>query len=135
MDRRRLAGRRRCWPARAPAVHESPMTHAPVLLHEAIAALGPRDGEVYVDATFGGGGYSRAILQAAACSVIAIDRDPHALVRAAELQTAFENRFSIVAGRFGDLDALVSGLVDGVVFDIGVSSFQFDEAERGFSFQ
>lgn len=111
------------------------MSHAPVLLHEAVAALAPRAGEVYVDATFGGGGYTRAILRAAPCDVIAIDRDPAALVRAAELQAAYENRFKIIPGRFGDLDALIGGAVDGIVFDIGVSSFQFDEAERGFSFQ
>ncbi|MES1199459.1 MAG: 16S rRNA (cytosine(1402)-N(4))-methyltransferase RsmH [Pseudomonadota bacterium] len=111
------------------------MTHAPVLLTEALDALALKDGGVYVDATFGGGGYSRAMLERARCRVIAFDRDPDAVARGAELERAYENRFKIIAARFGELDQFVSEAVDGVVFDIGVSSFQFDEAARGFSFQ
>ncbi|HVZ99970.1 MAG TPA: 16S rRNA (cytosine(1402)-N(4))-methyltransferase RsmH [Caulobacterales bacterium] len=110
------------------------MTHAPVLLNEALDALALKDGGVYVDATFGGGGYARAMLARAKCEVIGFDRDPDAVDRGVELETAEENRFKIIAARFGELDRYVSE-ADGVVFDIGVSSFQFDEAARGFSFQ
>lgn len=113
------------------------MSHAPVMLAEMLAALDPRDGERIVDATFGGGGYSQAILQSAACQLIAIDRDPAAIGRAAPLQAAFPQRFSIQEGRFGDLANLLpaKAALHGAVFDIGVSSFQLDEAERGFSFR
>jgi 16S rRNA (cytosine1402-N4)-methyltransferase len=93
-------------------------------------ALAPKDGGLYIDATFGGGGYSREILARAGCRVIAYDRDPDAIARGAAMAG---DRFTLLQGRFGDLSA--DGPVDGVVFDLGVSSFQFDEAERGFSFQ
>src|SRR5690349_8523796 len=115
------------------------MGHAPVLLQEAMDALALKDGGVYVDATFGGGGYSRAMLERAACRVLGIDRDPDALPRAAPLAAEFGDRFALRAGRFSDLETFASemfaGGIDGAVFDIGVSSFQFDEAARGFSFQ
>jgi 16S rRNA (cytosine1402-N4)-methyltransferase len=111
------------------------MSHAPVLLSEAIEALAPRAGGVYVDATFGGGGYSRAILEAARCRVIGIDRDPEALTRAGELLTAYPQAFHIIPGAFGGVEKLVDEAVDGVVFDLGVSSFQIDQPERGFSFR
>jgi 16S rRNA (cytosine1402-N4)-methyltransferase len=115
------------------------MSHAPVLLAEAMDALALKDGGFYVDATFGGGGYSRAMLAAAQTSVLAIDRDPDAIARAAPLTAEFQNRFTIRSGRFSDLETFASETfgegIDGAVFDIGVSSFQFDEAERGFSFQ
>ncbi|MGE0830419.1 MAG: 16S rRNA (cytosine(1402)-N(4))-methyltransferase RsmH [Hyphomonadaceae bacterium] len=110
------------------------MSHAPVLAKEAVAALQPRDGGFYVDATFGGGGYTRAILEAANCNVAAIDRDPDAIARGQDLVQAFAPRLRLVHGAFGDLGDYVSS-ADGVALDIGVSSFQFDEAERGFSFQ
>ncbi|MBX9747876.1 MAG: 16S rRNA (cytosine(1402)-N(4))-methyltransferase RsmH [Hyphomonadaceae bacterium] len=109
------------------------MSHAPVLLAEAMEALALRDGGVYVDATFGGGGYSREMLARADCQVIAFDRDPDAIQRGAELSESAKGKFTLHQGRFGDLET--DGLVDGVVFDLGVSSFQLDEAERGFSFQ
>ncbi len=109
------------------------MAHAPVLLAEAMDALALRDGGVYVDATFGGGGYSREMLRRADCRVIAFDRDPDAIARGAALAGEAKGEFTLHQGRFGDLSA--DELVDGVVFDLGVSSFQFDEAERGFSFQ
>jgi 16S rRNA (cytosine1402-N4)-methyltransferase len=100
-------------------------------------ALALKDGGVYVDATFGGGGYSREMLARADCAVIAFDRDPDAIARGkileAELTAAGGGKFTLHQGRFGDLSA--EDLVDGVVFDLGVSSFQLDEAERGFSFQ
>src|SRR6185295_11153205 len=106
------------------------MGHAPVLLHEAMDALALKDGGLYVDATFGGGGYSRAMLERARCRVIAYDRDPDAQARGMDLQS---DRFTLLQGRFGDLSA--DEPVDGVVFDLGVSSFQLDQAERGFSFR
>ncbi|NVJ71577.1 MAG: 16S rRNA (cytosine(1402)-N(4))-methyltransferase RsmH [Alphaproteobacteria bacterium] len=113
--------------------------HIPVLLNEVVEALAPRDGEVYVDGTFGAGGYTRAVLNAANCKVIAIDRDPDAIKRAESLKAEFGERFQILEGCFGDMAELLlaAGIesVDGVMLDIGVSSFQLDEAERGFSFQ
>jgi 16S rRNA (cytosine1402-N4)-methyltransferase len=109
------------------------MSHAPVLLSEAMEALALKDGGLYVDATFGGGGYSREMLARADCRVIAYDRDPDAIARGGELAASAKGKFTLHQGRFGDLD--VEELVDGVAFDLGVSSFQLDEAERGFSFQ
>ncbi|MEJ0060059.1 MAG: 16S rRNA (cytosine(1402)-N(4))-methyltransferase RsmH [Terricaulis sp.] len=110
------------------------MSHAPVLLEEAMQALALQPDRTYLDATFGGGGYSRAMLVAGA-RVVALDRDPDAVARGAELQASAQNRFKIVPARFGALDTLEEAPFDGVVFDLGVSSFQFDEGERGFSFQ
>ena len=113
--------------------------HSPVLLKEMLAALAPRDGGRYLDGTFGAGGYSRAILEEADCSLYAIDRDPDALPRAAPLKDRFGDRFTILHGCFGDMDHLLAGIgvdrLDGVVLDIGVSSPQIDTAERGFSFR
>src|SRR5262245_10284298 len=109
------------------------MSHAPVLLAEAMDALALRDGGVYVDATFGGGGYSREMLARADCQVLAFDRDPDAIARGSELAAAAKGKFILHQGRFGDLS--IETPVDGVVFDLGVSSFQLDEADRGFSFQ
>jgi 16S rRNA (cytosine1402-N4)-methyltransferase len=111
------------------------MSHVPVLLAEMLAALSPKDGEVYCDATFGGGGYTRAILKAANCRVLGIDRDPDAIARGEELARLFPRRFAIHRGAFGDLEELAGEPLDAVVMDIGVSSFQIDEAHRGFSFQ
>jgi len=109
--------------------------HAPVLLAEVLAALNPRDGGRYVDGTFGGGGYTRAILDAANCTVIAIDRDPDAIARGQSLVAEYQGRLELIQGNFSELDTLVEGKTDGVVLDLGVSSFQFDQAERGFSFR
>lgn len=109
------------------------MSHAPVLLAEAMDALALKDGGVYVDATFGGGGYSREMMARADCRVIAFDRDPDAIARGAALAAEAKGKFTLHQGRFGDLS--LDELVDGVVFDLGVSSFQLDQAERGFSFQ
>lgn len=111
--------------------------HVPVMLSEVLGCLQPKDHEIYVDATFGGGGYTRAFLEAAACQVIAFDRDPDAVVRAQTLKQAFGERLTIVQSPFGDIDNVLAKMgihqVNGVVFDIGVSSFQIDTAERGFS--
>lgn len=111
------------------------MSHTPVLLAEAIAALAPAAGEVHVDATFGGGGYTRAILAASACDVIAIDRDPEAIARGKDLEAESGGRLLLRAGAFGALGEIVGRDVDGVVFDFGVSSFQLDTPARGFSFR
>ncbi|MEZ5864846.1 MAG: 16S rRNA (cytosine(1402)-N(4))-methyltransferase RsmH [Geminicoccaceae bacterium] len=114
--------------------------HIPVLLSEVLAALAPTDGETFLDGTFGAGGYTRAILEAAPASrVIAIDRDPSAIAAGAELAAANQGRLMLVEGRFGDLDRIATSAghrsLDGVVLDIGVSSMQIDEPGRGFSFQ
>jgi 16S rRNA (cytosine1402-N4)-methyltransferase len=110
-----------------------------VLLAEVLASLEPRDGESYIDATFGAGGYTRAILAAADCRVLAIDRDPGAIALANALAAEFPIRLSVAEAPFGALDAVAAAhgfdSVDGVVLDIGVSSMQLDEPERGFSFQ
>lgn len=111
--------------------------HAPVLLAEVIEALAPAPGEVIVDATFGAGGYSRAILEQGA-DVVALDRDPTVQPFAEALAADFPGRFRLIRTPFSALeDAWAEtgrGRLDGVVFDIGVSSMQLDQAERGFSF-
>ena len=117
----------------AKPVSEQSVPHVPVLLAEVLEALAPLAGARIVDGTFGAGGYSRALLQAGA-AVVAIDRDPRVRPFAAALSAEFPSRFSFVAGAFAELDELAAGPVDGVVLDIGVSSMQLDEAERGFSF-
>lgn len=111
-----------------------PQRHIPVMLGQVIEAMSVKAGGVYVDATFGFGGYTSAILDKADCKVIAIDRDPEVLPRAKEFETKFGPRFSFKAGRFSDLADLIDEKADGIVFDIGVSSMQLDDAERGFSF-
>jgi 16S rRNA (cytosine1402-N4)-methyltransferase len=107
--------------------------HAPVMLAEVLTALNAKAGETIVDGTFGGGGYTRAILANAECNVIGLDRDPTAVARGKELEATMAGRFKIVETRFSTMDTLEIG-VDAVVLDIGVSSFQIDQAERGFSF-
>ena len=118
---------------------QTPERHVPVMLGEVLAALSPKDGEVYVDGTFGAGGYTRAILGAADCRVIAIDRDPTAIAAGRALVDEMAGRLSLIEGRFGDMERLLAeqaiSSVDGIVLDIGVSSMQLDEADRGFSFQ
>jgi 16S rRNA (cytosine1402-N4)-methyltransferase len=113
--------------------------HIPVLGRRAVEYLDVRDGGIYLDTTFGAGGYSRAILDAARCNVIAIDRDPGALAQAADLIAASDGRFVLEQDRFSNLATIVArhgqNLIDGVVFDLGVSSMQLDEATRGFSFR
>jgi 16S rRNA (cytosine1402-N4)-methyltransferase len=113
--------------------------HIPVLGREAIAMLGPRDGGIYVDATFGAGGYSRAILDAAGTRVIGIDRDRSAIAGGFDLVDRSGGRLTLVEDRFSNLAAICAAqgasAVDGVVMDVGVSSMQLDEAARGFSFR
>lgn len=113
---------------------ETRQKHIPVMLQEVLAVLKPQKGEVYVDATFGNGGYTKAILEAADCKVIALDRDPTVKIRANEIKNMYGGRFEFRAGQFGDFADLVPEKINGAVFDIGVSSMQLDEAERGFSF-
>ncbi len=113
--------------------------HIPVLLGEVLEALAPIEGGIFVDGTFGAGGYTRALLEGGARQVIAIDRDPRALAAGAEMAEDFGGRLVLVEGSFARIDdiaaARASGPIDGVVLDIGVSSMQLDQAERGFSIQ
>ncbi len=122
--------------------------HLPVLLGEVVACLEPRDGDLIIDGTFGAGGYSRAILEAANCRVLAFDRDITAVRAAAAMCSEFPNRLRVINKPFSCMEEfarieetpdgapLIEGpFVDGVVLDIGVSSMQLDQAERGFSFQ
>src|SRR4051794_36355973 len=154
-DRVPLAGRRRVTgghlgrngPARVrfylsrrgAAMTASATRHIPVLGAEAVAMLTPRDGGIYVDATFGAGGYSRAILDAADTSVIGIDRDRTAIAGGFDLVDRSNGRLTLVEDRFSDLAEVCAAqgvrAVDGVVMDVGVSSMQVDEAGRGFSFR
>ncbi len=117
--------------------------HQPVMLDEVVSTLALRDGGHYIDATFGNGGYSRAILQSADCHLMAIDQDPDAIARGQNLIEDHAPRFTLAHGRFSqmrdlldhhDPQAATDG-VDGIVFDLGVCSTQLDQAERGFSFQ
>jgi len=117
--------------------------HFPVMLAEVLDVLAPKNGALYIDGTFGAGGYTRAILAAADCQVVAIDRDPSAIARGREMEKEFGGRLTLVQGCFGDMDSLIPSVleafdrtcVDGVALDVGVSSMQLDQAERGFSFQ
>lgn len=109
--------------------------HIPVMLNEVLEALSPKDGEVYVDCTMGAGGYTRGILNAAKCRVIALDRDqlPHDLAK--DWAPSYGDRLDLVKSSFSHLEDVVADKVDAVVMDLGVSSMQMDEAERGFSFR
>jgi 16S rRNA (cytosine1402-N4)-methyltransferase len=113
--------------------------HVPVLLAEVLSVLAPKDGGLYVDGTFGLGGYSQALLEAADCRVLGIDRDPDAVARGADLAARFPGRLMLRRARFGEMAevARADGIdrVDGVALDLGVSSPQIDEPERGFSFR
>ncbi len=116
----------------------SGFSHEPVMRDEVLAALAPKDGESFVDGTFGAGGYSVAILGAAACVVYGIDRDGAALAAAWPLVEQHGGRLELISGRFADMDRLLGergvDAVNGVALDLGVSSMQIDDPERGFSF-
>ena len=116
-----------------------PASHHPVMLREVLLHLAPRDSGLYIDATFGAGGYSRGILASANCKVVAIDRDQSAIAAGSALVEEARGRLTLVEDRFSRLDRVVRDLgfvsVDGVVLDIGVSSMQLDEPARGFSFR
>ena len=113
--------------------------HIPVMLAEVLHELAPRAGATYLDATFGGGGYSAAILAAAPCVLWAIDRDAEAIARGASLAVRFPGRLHLLEGNFGNMLELLDeqgvSQLDGVVLDFGVSSFQLDDPARGFSFR
>lgn len=127
------------------------MLHQSVLLNEVVDALRPAIGKAYLDATFGNGGYSRSLLDAADCNVIAIDRDPDAIARGQSMVAEYKPRFSLVEGCFSDMQSLVHSalasadltstshasapVLDGAAFDLGVCSTQLDQADRGFSFR
>jgi 16S rRNA (cytosine1402-N4)-methyltransferase len=118
---------------------EAVQRHIPVLGREAVVLLKVRDGGVYVDATFGGGGYSRAILEVGGTRVIGIDRDRTAITGGFDLVDRSEGRLTLVEDRFSNLAEICAAqgfaAVDGIVMDVGVSSMQLDEADRGFSFR
>jgi 16S rRNA (cytosine1402-N4)-methyltransferase len=111
-----------------------------VLVSEVLECLAPKDGEIFIDGTFGAGGYTRAILAAANCRVLALDRDPSAVANAAPLIAESAGRLQVVEAPFSQMQdvagtELDDAKPDGVVLDVGVSSMQLDDAERGFSFQ
>jgi 16S rRNA (cytosine1402-N4)-methyltransferase len=112
--------------------------HTPVLLSFVLKALNAADGERYIDCTFGAGGYARAILQTADCELLALDRDPGVAAIAAELTADFPSHFHFAQGPFSALGEIAHNQgfdpADAVIFDLGVSSMQLDEAGRGFSF-
>ena len=126
--------------------------HQSVLLREVVSALEPSDNATYLDATFGNGGYSRALLDATACQVVAIDRDPDAIARGQDMVSEYDGRFTLLEGCFSDMRGLVGAGadgasdetsdgagdgagIDGAAFDLGVCSTQLDQPERGFSFR
>ncbi|HVE23461.1 MAG TPA: 16S rRNA (cytosine(1402)-N(4))-methyltransferase RsmH [Acidocella sp.] len=117
----------------------SEFSHIPVLRDEAVRMLAPTDGKLYLDGTFGGGGYARAILESADCRLIAVDRDPAAVARGRELAAQYSGRFQIYEGRISRIVDLLGAAgvttLDGAVFDLGVSSYQIDDPARGFSFR
>src|SRR5262249_19811915 len=115
-----------------------PAGHIPVILSEVIEALEPSNGKHFIDGTFGAGGYSRGLLESARCHVLAIDRDPGAVRFAKILESDFPGRLKFVLGRYAEMRDIAQregiAAVDGVALDLGVSSMQLDEPERGFSF-
>ncbi|MCP4356106.1 MAG: 16S rRNA (cytosine(1402)-N(4))-methyltransferase RsmH [Proteobacteria bacterium] len=114
------------------------MNHYPVMLREVIEGLALQNKKIVVDCTFGAGGYTRAILESSEASVIAIDQDPDAIIRSEDIKTKFKNRFQIFKSSFSNIKEVLKDAkvdkVDAIVLDIGVSSFQLDDAARGFSF-
>lgn len=123
----------------SPHTNKSDQEHIPVMCKEVVEHLAIRDGGVYVDATFGIGGYSRAILETADCKVIGIDRDPRAVALGYVLENEAPGRFAILEGVFGSIAEMLTARgissVDGICFDLGVSSPQIDDPARGFSFR
>ena len=110
------------------------MKHYPVMLPEVLAALTVQAGETCVDGTFGNGGYSEAILKSSDCSVVGLDRDPNVAPKVSELRSEWGESFRFIQTPFSKMDEIGIAAVDAVVLDIGVSSMQLDQAERGFSF-
>lgn len=114
------------------------MTHTPVLLKEMLSLLSPQDGGIYVDATFGAGGYSKAILESADCKVYAIDRDETVTKFYDDLSVKYPDRINLSIEKFSNIKNLLDSNnirgIGGIIFDIGVSSMQLDNGDRGFSF-
>jgi 16S rRNA (cytosine1402-N4)-methyltransferase len=125
--------------ARGRHMNAAALRHIPVLGREAVEMLNPRGGCIYIDATFGAGGYSRAILEVAGTRVIGIDRDRTAIAGGFDLVERSGGRLTLVEDRFSNLADICAARgfpsVDGIVMDVGVSSMQLDEAGRGFSFR
>lgn len=119
-------------------VHSKNREHLPVMMNEVLRALEPKTGEVFVDGTFGGGGYSTALLDSADCKVYGIDRDPDAITRGQQIAARYKGRLILIKGCFSEMATLVPQAaekkVDGVAMDLGISSFQITDASRGFSF-
>jgi 16S rRNA (cytosine1402-N4)-methyltransferase len=111
--------------------------HIPVMLQEVVDTLAPQDGQHFVDATFGNGGYSEALLGRARCTVSAFDRDPDAIQRGVPIAGKYDGRLRLIQSAFAELGAIFNqdNQVDGIVFDLGVCSVQLDQPERGFSFR
>ncbi|QDH15904.1 16S rRNA (cytosine(1402)-N(4))-methyltransferase RsmH [Oecophyllibacter saccharovorans] len=120
-----------------PAELQAAEGHFPVMLPEVLSCLNVRDGGRYLDGTFGAGGYSTALLKAADCTVDAIDRDPDAIARGRDISRQAGGRLHLHHGTFGNMAELARDHApyDGIVLDLGVSSFQLDQGERGFSFR
>jgi 16S rRNA (cytosine1402-N4)-methyltransferase len=119
--------------AAAAAMPKDTPPHIPVLLRPLLDAVAPVSG-IWLDGTLGAGGYARGLLEAGADRVIGVDRDPLALDLAQDWGAAYGDRLRLVCGTFGRLDEHAGEPLDGVVLDLGVSSMQLDQAERGFSF-
>jgi 16S rRNA (cytosine1402-N4)-methyltransferase len=121
-----------------PEIYAAKGGHAPVMLREVVEAMALRDGDMVVDATFGGGGYSRAFLDVAGCTVFGIDRDADAIRRGEALAASYGGRLHLISGPFDTMVEALAGAgvlsVNAIAFDLGVSSYQIDQAERGFSF-
>ncbi|MFM2422354.1 MAG: S-adenosyl-dependent methyltransferase [Pseudomonadota bacterium] len=133
---------RRGDPSAPDSVADAGARHLPVLCTEVVEALAPKNGEVYLDGTFGAGGYTSAVLDHASCRVIALDRDPTAISGAALLLERYAERLQVAHAPFGTMGEVAQTVLaveppclDGIMLDLGVSSMQLDEAERGFSFQ
>lgn len=131
-------GRARGPESRSGGTSDATIRHIPVLLNEVIDAISPQAGGIYVDGTFGAGGYAKALLQTPDTKLFAIDRDPDAIKAGEGLVNAFDGRLTLLHGPFAQMEELLSAQgitsVDGVMLDLGVSSMQLDEADRGFSF-
>ena len=142
MKRRKRGGKRvvtdRGRPEEGQSPNGGPVRHIPVLLGQVLRVLALEAGERYIDGTFGAGGYARAILDAAHCEVLGLDRDPSAIAAGRGLESEATGRLKLAETSFSDMEDAAHGIgwdcVGGVVLDLGVSSMQLDEAARGFSF-